>query len=195
MKKKELLLIVSVLICMLIIAASCARKDAARDTNSIEENPYAKLSKSDMKYRNIQMLDFTISPQGVEETNNPQNVLAEAQSVSAQALTDSKLFETVRIVAKPEEAKSTLIVQGELTQLKIVGTAARFWIGGIAGKSHMTVRIKLLDAATGAIVIEKNISEDSNPHAGAYTMGATDRVLPLQVGNLIADFVISAAKR
>ena len=148
-----------------------------------------------MKYQNIQVVNFTIASRGVQETDNPQGVLTESQQAVVQALTDSKLFDSVQSVGTGDKAVPSIIVQGELTRLRIVGGGARFWLGAMAGKSEMSVHVKLTDASTGSIISERDINEDSNPSTGAWTVGATDRVLPLQVGNLIADLVINTAKR
>jgi len=186
--RMRLLMYVTGYICMFLIVSACHHND-------VETNPYAQLSKADMKYQNIQLVNFTITPRGVQETDNPQGVLAEAQSTCAAALNDTKLFDSVKNVSKAEQAGSTLIVQGELTRLRIVGGGARFWLGGMAGKSEMAVYVKLIDASTGQVITERDIRDDSNPTAGAYSMGASDRALPVSVGNLIADLVINASRK
>ena len=83
----------------------------------------------------------------------------------------------------------------KINSLRIVGGGARFWLGGMAGKSEMAVYVKLIDASTGQVITERDIRDDSNPTAGAYSMGATDRALPVSVGNLIADLVINASRK
>jgi hypothetical protein len=185
----RLLTFVAGVLCMLVVVSACGRKDHA------EENPYARLSKADMKFQNIQIVNFTITPRGVQETDHPQDVLAQAQSTCAAALNDTRLYENVKNVQSAERASSTLIVQGELTKLRIVGGGARFWLGGMAGKSEMAIYVKLIDASTGSVITERDIRDDSNPTAGAYSMGATDRALPVSVGNLIADLVINASRK
>jgi hypothetical protein len=163
-------------------------------TKHVDTIQSMNLSKSDMKYKNVYVANFIVSPKGVKE-DDPKSILADAQSECANALTKSNLFENVKYGSKVEETNSSLIVQGELTELRIVGGAARFWIGGLAGKSNMTVHVKLVDAATGSVVTEKDIKEDSNPTLGGYTMGATDRALPTIVGSLIAEYAVATAKR
>ena len=184
----RLLMCVAGFMCMLLVVSACHHND-------VDTNPYAKLSKADMKYQNVQLVNFTISPTGVQETDNPQGLLAEAQSTCAAALTDTKLFDSVKSVSSPEQTSSTLTVRGELTRLRIVGGGARFWLGGMAGKSEMAVYVKLIDASTGQVITERDIRDDSNPTAGAYSMGASDRALPVSVGNLIADLVINASRK
>jgi hypothetical protein len=161
----------------------------------VDENAYARLSKADMKYQNIQVADFIITPRGVAERDQPEKVLAQARSACVSVLMDSRLFENVKYVQSVERANGTLVVQAEMTSLRIVGTGARIWLGAMAGHSEMAVHVKLIDAATGAVIGEKDIKDDSNAYAGAYTAGSTDRSLPIQVGSLIADFAIHSAKK
>ena len=113
------LMCVAGFMCMLLVVSACHHND-------VETNPYAKLSKTDMKYQNVQLVNFTISPAGVQETDNPQGLLAEAQSTCAAALTDTKLFDSVKNVPSPEQTSSSLIVRGELTRLRIVGRWSEF---------------------------------------------------------------------
>lgn len=184
----RLLTFVAGLLCMLLVVSACGHRDHA------EENPYARLSKADMKYQNVQIVNFTITPRGVQETD-PREVLAQAQSTCVSALLDTRLFENVKNVSSAEQANSTLIVKTELTKLRIVGGGARFWIGAMAGKSEMGVYVKLIDASTGQVVTEKDIRDDTDPSVGAWSVGASDRALPAAVGNQIADLVINASRK
>jgi hypothetical protein len=176
------------IICVALAVSGCGRKEA-------KTNPYESLSKADMKYRNVQIVNFTITPRGVQETDNPAAALADAQSNCAAELMKSNLFENVKYITKVEPADSTLIIQGELTRLMIVGVAFRTFVGGRGRRSEMGVYVKLIDAATGAVVGEREIRENTNPHAGRYTRGAVDKLLPLVVGNLIAEYVIDTARK
>ncbi len=179
----------AVFLMMALIVSACGRR------NHVDENPYAKISKADMKYQNVQIVNFTITPRGVQETDNPQNILAQSQSACVDTLVGSNLFDNVRSVSDPERTNSTLIVRGELTRLRIVGGGARFWIGAMAGKSEMAVYVKLIDAASGQVITEKDIRDDTDPTSGAWTVGGSDRALPAAVGNLIADLIINAARK
>jgi hypothetical protein len=176
------------IMCLLLILSGCGRKEA-------KTNPYEKLSKADMKYKNIQIVNFTITPRGVQETDNPADALADAQSNCAAELMKSNLFENVKYVSKAEPADSTLIVQGELTRLMIVGVAYRTFVGGRGRRSEMAVYVKLMDAATGTVVGERDIREVTDPRAGRYTRGAVDKLLPLVVGNLIAEYIIDTSRK
>ena len=185
--KKRLCLAASIpMLCGLFLLSGCVQSQP-RDVQ-----PVLQLTKADMKYKNVSVAKFTVSPKGVQETS-PDEILAAAQSNCANELLKSALFDSVKYGS--DTAASTLILQGELTELRIVGGAARFWIGAMAGRSNMTIHVKLIDAATGMVVAQKDIKEDTNPILGEFSMGAADRALPATLGSLIADFTIATAKK
>jgi hypothetical protein len=187
-KNAGLLGLISVFVCMLLIVSACGGKKA-------DENPYAKLSKADMKYKNIQVANFTISPKGVAETDHPERMLAQTQSAVVSALVDARLFENVRDMQSSDRASSTLIIQAEMTTLRIVGSGARVWLGAMAGSSEMGFYVKLIDAGTGSVVAEKEIKDNANVFASSYTGGGLDKMLPSVIGNLITEFAVSAARK
>jgi ABC-type uncharacterized transport system auxiliary subunit len=187
-KYARLLLSVAGVMCMLLVVSGCGPRQP-------ETNPYERMSKADMKYQNVQVANFTITPRGVQETGDVQGILAESQSACIETLVGSNLFTDVKRGSNAERVNSALIVQGELTRLKIVGGGARFWIGAWAGKSEMAVYVKLINASTGQVIAEKEIRDDTDPSVGAMSIGANDRALPAQIGRLVADLVINAARK
>ena len=175
------------ILCMMLYLSGCASKQ-------VETVELPKFTKADMKYKSIYVENFTISPKGVDEKEAAAH-LAESQSSCVNELTKSGLFDNVKSGPKGAASGSGLIAQGELTKLRIVGGAARFWVGGLAGRSNMTLHVKVVDAVTGKVVAEKDIDEDTNPIAGAWSLGASDRGLPEKVGSLIAQYVVESAKK
>jgi hypothetical protein len=178
---------VAAALCLFLTVSGCVH----RTDDSMQA---IKLSKADMKFKNVYVSNFTISPKGVKE-DEPKGFLADTESNCAAELMKSGLFDNIKYNATVDATDSSLIVQGELTELRIVGTGARIWLGSWAGKSEMAVHVKLVDAKTGALVAERDIKEDTNAHASAYSYGAIDKILPSRVGSLIAEYVVEAAKR
>jgi len=50
-----------------------------------------------------------------------------------------------------------LIIQPHIKAVKFVGTGARIWVGGMAGKSWMLVKLVFKDEATGKIIAEPEL--------------------------------------
>jgi hypothetical protein len=167
-------------------ALACAGTQKPEDTGP-------KLSKQDMRYTNVFIEPFTISAAGVAE-KEPAPHVSTAQAACLGALLNSGLFDTVKVGAPPADTDA-MVVKAELISLRIVGGGARFWLGGMAGKSDMKFTVTLTDARTGANLGRSTVAQDSNPFGGAWTMGATDRSVPGETGQAIAETVVFGAKK
>lgn len=152
---------------------------------------YAHVQKSRMKYTKIAVSHFTVSPEGVAEDDmkNILKHLKETRSECVDVLKDSGLYEKVFTKSSPESAAANLLVQGELHEMRIVGTATRDWIGWTAGKSGMSIHIKLVDAKTGAFVAEQRF--------GGHVSGrnVADADLTKLIGQQIGEFIIQTTIR
>ena len=82
-----------------------------------------------------------------------------------------------------------LVVEAQLTDLRIVSTAARFWGGLFAGRSHMriAVTIKNLD---GRQIAQKDLFGAPNA-LGPWN----DQPLPTRMGYLLGEYIIAEANR
>ena len=80
-----------------------------------------------------------------------------------------------------------LVVEPELTSLRIVSGSARFWAGGFAGNSSIQLKLILKDAETQSIIASPVISKEANGIAGAWSIGESDQ-------NLIG-YVVSIAEQ
>ena len=73
--------------------------------------------------------------------------------------------------------------------MRITSSGARFWGGAFAGSSGMVVTVKLIDVATGKCLRTKTISSHNNPFGADWTWGKTDRSLPVDMGNIIGEYL------
>jgi hypothetical protein len=125
------------------------------------------------------------------ETDYP-GAVGECEKNAISELQAKNLF---RKVERAEEGarydQQTLLVQPKLLTLRIVSGAARFWGGAFAGTSDMIVELKITDAASGKIVHEKVLSTANNPFAAAWTWGSSDRSLPVDMGKIISEYIVS----
>src|SRR5689334_17671548 len=106
-----------------------------------------QLSKADMKFKSVYIEDFTIAPAGVAE-NEPTPHVRTAQASCMDTLTRSGLFDAVELPSPSGPREGAIVARAELTSLRIVGGAARFWIGAFAGRSDMRFQVTLIDAAS-----------------------------------------------
>jgi len=77
----------------------------------------------------------------------------------------------------------------EVIDMRIASTAARIWGGAFAGASYMKVLTRMTDGTTQQVVHEKVLSSTTNPFGAAWTMGASDRTLPMDFGKLIGEYL------
>ena len=62
------------------------------------------------------------------------------------------LFEDVVDAECPDDAYNIVVLQGEITYMKRVTKATRFWTGAMGGRARVDVDIQLVDLQTGDVV-------------------------------------------
>ena len=137
------------------------------------------------------MRPFTVQ-KDVEETDHPENAAFDCQHAMVTYLTQKQIFSSVDVSPDAPADADTLVVDATVTTLRIVGGTARFWIGAMAGKSHMGLVVHAKDSR-GTQVGQEVVADDSNAFGGAWSMGATDKGLPGDMGYRVADSVIQMA--
>jgi len=63
--------------------------------------------------------------------------------------------------------------------------------GAAAGSSYINVQIKLVDAKTGNVLREKELTSANNPWAAAWTFGGSDRSLPYDMGKIVSAYILA----
>ncbi len=87
------------------------------------------------------------------------------------------------------------VLDVHLLSLRVVSGAARFWGGVFAGRSHMKVHARISEGATGTLIAEQDLMGAPNVYGSAYSGGAADQQLPMAMGRLLGDYVLSNAAR
>lgn len=176
-------------------AKETAKAAAKSDDEETETRPISNLTKADMKYSKIYVDDFTIAAKGVAE-EQPKPYLAKTHRMLISQLGSSGLFEVVKTPVPADlKEQGALIVRGELTALRVVGGGARFWLGVFAGKSDECVKVKLVDAASGKVVAESDVRQNTSAWGSAWTGAQLDKEMPSWVGERIAEFVVYTSKK
>ncbi len=116
----------------------------------------------------------------------------ECQASAITWLNMKNVFSRVEnIKGKTKFDDKTLLVKAEITEIRIVSGAARLWGGAFAGSSNINLKIKLIDASLGNVIREKELSSATNPFGAAWTMGASDRSLPSDMGKILAEYLMA----
>lgn len=153
---------------------------AAPSTAAVKETPLAR------KYDRIVFQKFEFEP--AIETDYP-GAVAECEKSALEAVIAAKIFASAARETAGEKSSGTLLAKARVTNLRIVSPAARMWGGAFAGSSEMSLQMKLIDASTGALVREKELSTNNNPWAAAWTWGNSDRSLPTDLGRMVAEYL------
>ena len=83
----------------------------------------------------------------------------------------------------------TILVETSIYDMRITSSSARFWGGAMAGSSYMSVSVKLVDMATGQTLRSESITSGNNPLGAALTGGSTDKSLPIDMGQIVGEYL------
>lgn len=159
---------------------------APADTPAAPAAAASKETPLDKKYDRIIFQKFGSDPQ--IEADYP-GAVAECEKSALEAVIAKKIFASAVAEAAGAKSAGALLVKAKVTNLRIVSTGARMWGGAFAGSSEMGLQMKLIDAASGAVVREKELSTNNNPWAASWTGGSSDRSLPTDLGRMIAEYL------
>ncbi|MEN3976594.1 hypothetical protein [Emcibacter sp. SYSU 3D8] len=84
-----------------------------------------------------------------------------------------------------------LVVAPYVVSLKIVGGGTRFFVGGLAGDSEITMDIQLVDGDTGALIGSPTIAKSSSALAGAWSFGASDNNLDMYIAEIANQYLVN----
>jgi hypothetical protein len=87
----------------------------------------------------------------------------------------------------------SLQVRVKIPDMRIASFGARFWGGALAGNSFMNVELELVDAASGKVLRTETISSSNNAWGAAYAFGSSDRSLPTDMGQVVAEYLYTVA--
>ena len=161
-------------------AGASADSPAAASAAASKETPL------DKKYDRIIFQKFEYDPQ--IEVDYP-GAVAECEKSALEAVIAKKTFSSAAAEAAGAKHAGALLVKAKVTNLRIVSTGARMWGGAFAGSSEMSLQMRLIDASSGAVVREKELSTNNNPWAASWTGGSSDRTLPTDLGRMVAEYL------
>jgi hypothetical protein len=160
--------------------AAPADSPAAASAAASKEAPLGK------KYDRIVLQKFEYDPQ--IEVDYP-GAVAECEKSALEAIIAKKIFASAVMETTGAKYAGALLVKAKVTNLRIVSAGARMWGGPFAGSSEMILQMKLIDASTGTMVREKELSTSNNPWAASWMWGSSDRSLPVNLGMMVAEYV------
>ena len=115
----------------------------------------------------------------------------EAARVNLQANLDERLAPVLESTGTGGEGGRTLLIEPRIEKIRYIGTGARVWAGAFAGKSRVLLRVRLTDAATGALIAEPEFYQHAAGMAGAYSFGGADKAMLERAASLVADYLVA----
>lgn len=147
--------------------------------------------RGNLRFENVMFKEFTTASNVVP----PAGALYVCQESSIAYLREKGLFKQVDKYSEDIIMPSTAVVEGQLLDIRIVSTSARVWGGSMAGRSHMKMKVRMVDAESGEVLAEQELMGAPNSMGSTWTFGSSDRNLPASMGDLIGDFVLANAKK
>ena len=187
-----------ILILSLLFFLSCASGPAPTDTEPVKSMPdveevelgsleeVQQLPPLSGRFDNIVIRRFDAG-EGVRK-DYPEAVF-ECKTALMSHLKAKNAYRAVTEESGAALPGKSLFVDMEVVDLRIASAAARFWGGAFAGASYMKVLVRLTDGSTQQVVHEKVLSSTTNPFGATWTMGASDRTLPMDFGKMIGEYL------
>ena len=175
----------------LLLLVSCNGKSTHTATSQeVAPATAPSTAKLARKYDNILFADFTASPEISKVYPDAAATLEHSMMTDLQM---KKFFKLVGTSAQGRSLKgNTLLIKANITNLRIVGGAARFWGGAFAGRSGIELDMQLIDMATGKVVRKEQMSSRNNAFGAAWTAGSSDHSLLSDMGIIMAKYVVDA---
>lgn len=121
--------------------------------------------------------------------------LKDCQSTLINSLLEKNKYKRVESVKNNETyGSSALLVKIKVIDMRIASFGARFWAGAWAGSSYMNMRMNLVDAVTGNSVRDMDFNSTNSPFVAEWSFGATDRSLPANMAESLADYIDKAVQ-
>jgi len=174
---------------LLISFSACGGGQAVKSDESGKAGPAKEESREvplTKKYDKIVFQKFEYDPK--IEADYP-GAVAECENSALTAVKSKKIFNSIAKGTAGAKKTGVLLVRTKVTNLRIVSSTARMWGGAFAGSSDMSMEMKLIDASTGQVVREKQLSTANNPWGAAWTAGSSDKTLPSDLGKMVAEYI------
>lgn len=167
---------------MLAFMMGCAT--SARQTEIVAP----QISKTDMKYTHIHVMDYTVAP----KVEADEKALELSNFTLHNTLKKRGIYESVTNGTPAAGVPNLVIVECQVTEMDIVGGTSRFLVGALAGSSDMKVNVKIYEQATNNVIAQSEISTSNSAFGATWSGGSSDRDLPIFIAESIAAYVINA---
>jgi hypothetical protein len=175
---------------ILIGLVGCATSGGGkREESTVQSSPVRSLEK---RYGELIVYELETTPQLKQDY---EQALKDCQSTLISSLSKRNKYKRVDAANSSETyGSSALLVKIKVSDMRIASFGARFWAGALAGNSYMYMRMMLVDAETGKLVQDEDFNSTNNSFAAAWNFGASDRSLPTDMAEIMADYLYTVVQ-
>lgn len=173
---------------VLFFLVSCGGKQTSQPEQTEQAPPVEKLS---TKYDTLLFSAFTAKAEISKDYPEAADTL---QHSMMTALETEKQFKEVNTndQNKPSTDSKTLLIKADITELRIVGGAARMWGGVFAGSSGVELDLQLIDGTTNKVIRKEKMSSWNNAWAASWTGGTSDTSILDDMGKILARYIVES---
>lgn len=116
----------------------------------------------------------------------------DAALVNLQANLDERIgpwLAEVNGAAAAEGEARVLRIEPYVAGIRYISGGKRVFAGAFAGKSRVLLKLRIVDAATGAVIAEPEFYQHAAGMAGAYSFGGADKAMLERVASLAVDYL------
>jgi hypothetical protein len=187
-KSKKVFFSISIFVCIIFIF-SCG---GSKSVKFQKESMWEKNAPIEKTYKKIIIQKFEVD-QDMEKDYPGATVTCESTAMN-ELLKKSDVPKIEKVRSNLSREAGALIVKTRVTTLRTIGSTGRGLGGAFVGSPEMAVNLKLIDAATGRTLREKNLSTANNPPVVSSSNGSADRTLPLDMGKIIAQYIAEVVR-
>lgn len=162
------------------------RSDRQKAIINEEAGKLTPLSMSLSEFSTFEIAPLTYSDAVAKEERKVK--VAKGLEVQLRALLE-KTFAEWATTSPPNGRR--LLIKPYVLSLKVVGGGTRFFVGGLAGDSEITLELQLVDGDSGALIGSPTIAKSSSALAGAWSFGASDNNLDMYVAEIANKFLVN----
>ncbi|MBN2590200.1 MAG: DUF4410 domain-containing protein [Sedimentisphaerales bacterium] len=192
MKHKSVwaVLVYTIIAFIIVGLSGCATSGGGEQKESAVQSP--PVQPLEKHYSELIIYEIETTP---ELKNDYKQELKDCHSTLISSLLKRNKYKRVEAVNSNETyGSSALLVKIKVSDMRITSFAARFWVGGMAGNSYMNMRMMLVDAETGDLVRDEDFDSTNSAVAAAWNFGASDRSLPTDMAEIMADYLDKAVQ-
>lgn len=153
------------------------------------EQPVVKITKLSKKYTKVVIYPFTTTAEIAKDYPDATTELMSSMMTSLQM---KGAFQSVKVANKDQKLdRNTLALKADITNLRIVSGAARFFGGVFAGSSGVDVKLTMIDGKTKKVLRDEPMNSSNNAWAASYSSGSTDKSLISDMGNILAGYIMA----